>query len=299
MRKNLGIVNEGGRALLIINPIAGPQKSRVVERLIEVVGGGPWPLTVVRTQKAGDARQAAADAPDDTAVIIAAGGDGTINEAICGMRRRDIPLGIVPFGTANLLAGEFGIPGDIKKACELIYRGQWRAVDLGETEKGCFLAVGGAGFDAAVVHRFASLRKGNVNFASYLQPVVETMVSYPFPRITVELDGERVTDDATAVIIANTRRYGGPFVLTPDAKPDDGLFDVCIFDSANAGVYGAHMTAALLQSSSKLPGVWVFRAKSVKCSSGKQVPVQLDGDPHGYLPATFEILPGAVKLIAP
>jgi YegS/Rv2252/BmrU family lipid kinase len=294
-----GSAKEEGRALLIVNPIAGLQKVRAVDKLITLLGQGRWPLTVVETQKAGDAREAAAGAAAETSVIIAAGGDGTINEVICGMRGRDIPLGVVPFGTANLLAGEFGIPWDIEKACELIFRGRWRALDRGETASGCFLAVAGAGFDAAVVHRFAGLRKGNVTFASYLQPIIETMISYPFPQITVALDGERVTDGATAVIVANTRRYGGPFILTPDATPDDGLFDVCIFDSPNAGAYGAHMAAALLQSSAKLPGVWVFRAKTVECTSGGAVPVQLDGDPHGHLPTTFRIIAGAVKLIAP
>jgi len=299
MNRDVGAGYTKGRALLILNPIAGMAKSRAVDRLIKTLSEAPRTLTVLRTEKAGDARRAAAEAPEDTAVVIVAGGDGTINEVICGMRSLEIPLGIIPFGTGNLLAGEFKIPHNIEKACRLIQEGRWRRVDLGWTERGSFLAVAGAGFDAAVVHRFARLRRGNVNFASYLQPIVETMVSYPFPRITVELDGHTVTDGATAVVVANTRRYGGPFVLTPGAKPDDGLLDVCLFDSANAGVYSAHMAATLLQSGQKLPGMWVFQAKSVRCSSEKPVPVQLDGDPRGHLPITFEIRPSAVKLVAP
>jgi YegS/Rv2252/BmrU family lipid kinase len=294
-----GEVSRDGRMLVVVNPISGSRRSGRVECLIRELAAGPWKVEVVRTERAGDARQAAASAGEGTALAVAVGGDGTLNEVISGLGSRGIPVGVVPLGTANLLAREFHIPLDIKGACSLVLRGRWRGVDLGRTDRGVFLSVAGAGFDAAVVHRFASRRSGNARFSSYFQPILETVSAYPFPRIAVELDGALLTHEATGVVVANTRNYGGPFIMARDARPDDGLLDVCVFDSANAGVYTAHMAAVLLQNPDLLPGADFLRARCVTCRSEGEVPVQLDGDPRGYLPITFEVVPGAVKLISP
>ena len=288
-----------GRILLVVNPISGGEKADRTRRLVQKLSADSMDLTVVETERSGDARRAAASMPPDTSIIVAAGGDGTVNEVVGGMRDRRVAVGIIPLGTANLVAREFRIPVDIEAACDLVLKGRRRPIDLGRTEDGCFLAVAGAGFDAAVVHRMAESRNGNIKTSSYLEPMIEMIASYPFPRISVEADGAQVTEEATDVIVANTRSYGGPFILAPDAKPDDGLFDVCIFNSPNIGAYAAYMAAAVMQSHDLLPSTTVLRARTVRCVSSGDVPVQLDGDPHGRLPVTFQIEAGAVQLIVP
>jgi YegS/Rv2252/BmrU family lipid kinase len=296
---NRGVVHQKGRILVIVNPSSGRRKAACAERLLRELGGEPWRVEVIETRAAGDATRVSAAAPPDTSLFIAVGGDGTINEVIAGRQNAEIPIAVVPTGVANVLAREFRIPRDIGAACRLARRGMWRAVDLGRTDRGCFLAIAGAGFDAAVTRCFAERRRGNARFSSYVGPAMEMLRRYAFPRFSVELDGRTAADDATSIVVSNTRNYGALFLMTPNAKPDDGLFDVCIFRARSSVGQTVCAAAAVAGCHGLLPGVTMHRARRVRCISTKRVPVQLDGDPRGFLPITFEIEPAAVRLVSP
>jgi diacylglycerol kinase (ATP) len=288
----------GQRVVLIANPISGRKRVARVEMMARELDG-PWSLEVVETRRSGDARRAAGSLSDDTVLVVAAGGDGTVNEVISGLSKRNIPVAIVPLGTANVLAKEFGIPRDIKGACEVARLGRWRSVDLGVSDRGYFLAVAGVGFDAAVVREFSRFRTGNASLASYLDPIWRIVQTYRFPSITVTVDGRVISEAATSVIVANTRSYGGPFVVAPRARPDDGFLDVCVFTAADAALQAVYMAASVLEGHTLLPGVETLRARSVSCESGKRVPVQLDGDRRGSLPVSFSVEPSAIRLVVP
>ena len=115
----------------------------------------------------------------------------------------------------------------------------------------------------------------------------------------MELDGKVVADDARAVFIANTRSYGGPFIIAPDAKADDGYLDVCMVFSRKPAAYAAYMGASMAGMHRYLPGVRMLRARRIRCWSDGEVPVQLDGDPAGHLPLDISIQPGAIELLTP
>jgi len=287
---------EQGPILLVVNPRAGRHRPRRIERLLDGLGRA---VRVVSTQGAGDARRAVEALAGEAALVIAAGGDGTLNEVLSGLADRDIPLAVVPLGTSNIVAKELNLPGDLHAACRLAVRGARRRLDVVRTDRGPFLGVAGAGFDAAVVHAFARRRRGHTTLSAYLGPIGHTLGHYRWPRMTVECDGRVVTERATQVIVANVRRYGGPFVPAPFARPDDGWLDVCLF--AWAGRLGLVLFAllSLAGAHAVLPGVRMLRARRVRCTSRDAVPVQLDGEARGTLPFRCEIVPAAVRLAAP
>ena len=128
---------------------------------------------------------------------------------------------------------------------------------------------------------------------------METLWSARFPRFTVEVDGEVVTHHATSAVIGNMRTYGGPFCLTPRATPDDGVLDICVFRARHSLGFAAYWSGATLGLHTLLPGVSTHRGSRIVLGDATGVPVHLDGDPAGSLPMTFELEPGAVRIIAP
>ena len=288
-----------GRVLLIVNPASGRRRHRLTERVKDVLDDGPRRVELLETASAGDARRVAADAPDDIARIVAVGGDGTLNEVLDGLAGRDIPVAVIPTGTANILARAMRIPLGIVGSAHLARDGRWRRMDVGRTDRGSFVAVASAGFDAAVVHAFAATRQSNIAMRDYVAPVLNMFLRYGFPKVSVTCDGRKITDRATTVIVGNTPVYGAPCTPTPNASPYDGLLDVAVFTSSTLPGFLTQIAAATFGWHDALPGVYMLRARRVECTSAANVPVQKDGDPAGRLPVTFEIAPGALRLVAP
>lgn len=300
-RDKCNIANSAGngRALLIVNPFCGGGRSGLSRRIAHELRYLPYDLDVCETEAPGEARLIAADPPPDTNLIVAAGGDGTISEIVTGLKDRRIPLGIVPLGTANVLARQFNIPLGIRASCDVISGGRISMVDLGESDRGCFLAIAGAGFDAAVVHKYHPTRDGKTSQSDYMRHVFQVIHEYKFPKIQVELDGKIVTEKARSVFIANTRSYGGPFVIAPGAKADDGYFDVCVAFARTSFEYAIFMSASILRCHVDMPRIKIYRARKIRCLSDGDVPAQIDGDPAGFLPLEMTVRPAEIKLLTP
>lgn len=294
------------RVLLVVNPIAGRNAGRrLLPAARQELADRGLAVQVVETQQSGDAERAARAAAAEMAaseadcVVAAIGGDGTLAEVARGVAASRVPVAAIPAGVGNILARELGIPRDLRAACRLIAEGRPRSIDLVRTDRGAFLTVAGAGFDALVVERFARQRKGPVRKRSYIRPALEILRNARFPRFAVEVDGRVVARRATWAVVGNIRAYGGPFCLTPRARPDDGVLDVCVFRSQRRLAYACYLPGAALRLHLFMPGVSYHRARRVAFHGAAEVPVQLDGDPCGGLPITFEPDPKAVRIIAP
>ena len=184
------------------------------------------------TRAAGDALRRVAACEGSVDRIVAAGGDGTLNEVVNGLADPSAtPLAPLALGTANMLAVALGVPRDPEQLAEVIDRGSVRRIDLGCVGTTRFLGVVGVGFDALVTEEVRRTRRGPLGYHGYALPILRALRRYRPPRLDVRLDGGAPIACGFA-IVAKLPNYGGLFAVTPDARLDSGHLDVCLFRDA-------------------------------------------------------------------
>jgi len=223
------------KAILIVNPTAGRgYAERVLPQIREYLKAEDLNFDVVLTQAPGHAtdlaRKAMADGYD---LLVAVGGDGTSNEVINGIMaaRNGNKVGmmsVIPVGSGNDFSVGIGMPQDLREACHRVAHGTPRLIDVGQVNDRYFGNGVGVGFDAIVGLVAAKYRRLR-GLPLYLLAVLQTILLYfQAPVITVECDGEKHSAPLIMISVANGRRYGGGFWVTPEAKMDDGLFDLML-----------------------------------------------------------------------
>ncbi len=239
--------------------------------------------------------------------VAGAGGDGTINEVASGLPPGGPPICHLPSGTANVLAKEIALPRSIAGLSDVVAEGRAIFWDVGverTTGRRALLFVS-AGYDADVVHLFHEKRTGPIHMWQYCWWGVKSVVENEAPEIGVELDGVEVTKRAAWVIVSNVKRYGGPLEFTPNAKPDDGLFEVLVLHDRGRRDTVRMFWRAVINNFTgmdlQLGGVTFHGARRVRLwsNNGRKVPVQVDGDPCGCLPVDYEVHPGMVGILGP
>ncbi len=279
------------RILVIFNPAASSgSKARAFRRFLDSRAGPN--VTLAPTQGPGDATKlAAADRNHD--LIVAAGGDGTINEVVNGITGK--PLGILPFGTVNVFTKELGIPANLAAAWRVLETGRTRAIDLGCAEfagqKRYFVQLAGVGFDASAVRAVSLKLKKKVGPLSYVVAGLKMLRTVHAP---VEV-APGVT--GVAVLIGNGRYYGGKVRVFPRAKLDDGLLDVCVFEKFGAWELLRYLPGILCGQHPKLAGVHYFQTAEFTCQT--VAPFELDGEDAGDGPVKFSVKPGALQVVVP
>jgi YegS/Rv2252/BmrU family lipid kinase len=291
---------------LIFNPSAQGQKAAAFRSRLASL----YPNCVVRLTRApGDARQLAAQAArDGFGTIIAVGGDGTANEVVNGMA--DVPqalvsvrLGIFPLGTINVFARELGLPRDLAGAARTLMAGREMSIDLGRVEfiadgrSQCrhFLQLAGAGLDARAVELVSWELKKRTGPVAYAVAALKALKEAQ-PVVNVEGAG---THSGQLVLLGNGRFYGGSFEVFPGASLRDGLLDVCVMPKVTAW---RPVQLALGLATGSVHRFWEarhFRSATVTLRSSARVGLQLDGEYAGELPATFSLLPQALRVIVP
>jgi YegS/Rv2252/BmrU family lipid kinase len=288
------------KLFVIFNPAARGEKSQRVRRFLEAKAGPS--ITLAPTQRADEARLLAARAvTEGYRIIIAAGGDGTINEVVNGMGRSDSVLGVLPLGTVNVFAQELGIPRRIAAAWALIQNGRPRTIDLARAESHgvtrYFIQLAGVGIDARAVRAASWELKKRVGPLSYVWAGLKTL-SEPHTRIEVSANGSG-SAAGVAVLIGNGRYYGGRFTLFPRARMDDGLLDVCVFEKYGYLDVLRFGPAILRGTHINMGGVKYFQADRLVCHAPGLTPFELDGEDAGDAPVTFSVVPRALRVIAP
>ena len=284
---------------LIVNPVSGrgkgpPAAARVKSRL-ESAGHA---VRIQETRAAGDAARLAGAAVLNGETVVAVGGDGTLREVVEGTGP-DTRIGLIPAGTANVLARDLGVPRDPERAACLLLEGTSQPVDMGWVNGRPFLAMVGVGQDADVVRRLAERRNGPIRMSSYVLPSIETLFGYRYVTLDVEIDGEPLDVPVYGVIVSNTANYGGIFSVTPDADATDGWLDwQCVVQPGRGAVLGWSMAAIRRRKAG--PRLARYgRARRVVVTADDPAPVQVDGDPFGMTPVSIEIAPGRVSIILP
>ena len=284
------------KTLIILNPAARSEKaSRLLERIRELSGGVPIRLT----SEAGDARRIAAEAVQEgVEVIIAAGGDGTLNEVVNGIGNAPVRLGILPVGTMNVFATELGIPhGNLERAWGIIEAGKVVAVDLPKANDTRFIQLAGVGLDAEVVRKTTADSKKALGPLSYLLTLVQVAAHKP-ARVELVAEGGRVREGSFA-LIGNGRLYGGPFPVFKRASLYDGLLDVLVFQNQSHWDVVRYFQAIAFGTHPELPDVEYFQTSSLRVTSQGDIPVELDGEVAGVLPCLFSVESEKLQVIAP
>jgi diacylglycerol kinase (ATP) len=297
------------KPLIILNPAARSEKAgRLSDRLRALCGDAE----IRQSAHPGDAEQIAREGVSGGfTTIVAAGGDGTVNEVVNGLMASGgggIALGILPVGTMNVFAMELGIPTQsLEKAWEVILSGVTRRIDLPYADsygsadspggRRRFVQLAGVGLDAEVVRRTSRESKKALGPLSYLLSLAQVAgAKSPLVRLRDAGGRER---EASFLLIGNGRYYGGPFKMFRQGSPSDGLIDVLIFRNQSPWDLLRYMHAILIGQHAGLQDVEYFQTTTLEVDSGEPVPYELDGEMAGYLPLTFGLEHEALSVLAP
>ena len=251
----------------------------------------------------GHLAQAASEAHG--ALLVVVGGDGTVNEVVNGVAGTDAEIAVLSSGTGEDFGRTHGVPDRFEDAVRTVLGGATRTIDLGRVEcegspSRFFANVGSVGMSGAVARRANSMTKRFGGRATFFYALTREFLAWQNTRVVVELDGgvqrEGLLHD---VIVANGNFHGGGMKLAPDARQDDGLFDVVTIGDITKLDFVT--TAPKLYSGRYLshPKVELLRSSSVAIDAAEPLPLEVDGEPIGTTPARFEVVRAALRLRVP
>ena len=289
-------------AALIYNPLSGRlrwKRQRDLDRATHLLDAYGIRIVRIPTTGAGSAtalaREQVAAGRD---LIIACGGDGTVNEVVNGMAGSRVPLALLPAGTGNVLAKELGLPWDIWRAAEYIPAGEVRRIALGRAGERYFICMAGVGVDANTVYRLSVKTKLSLGMLAYWIESFRQLLEYEFPLFSVRVEGQSF--QAALLIASRTKNYGGPVQLTRRADLFSDEFEVCLFQRRNRFLYLLYFLALQAGLLERFRDVRFLRTRRVEAQPGEQrIQVQVDGELAGALPMDFVIVPEALSLLVP
>jgi len=310
------------KGTVIYNPVAGrrpARREREIRAAAAILRQAGLEIELAPTERADMAHELAQTAVANGAdVVFACGGDGTINEVINGLAPSQVPLGILPGGTANILAHELRLPLHPVRAARQFVRWKPRRIALGrarwtetppattaaspvpQTCSRYYITVAGVGYDAHIVYTLSPWLKKNFGVAGYVMEALRQFVLYSYPRFSCRMDG--FEKQGTFAVIHRTRLYAGWLHMAPTADLFAPHFAVCSFPSRSRPRYLLYALAVLARQHLRLPDVSLDHCNEVACShidSSETIRFELDGELGGTLPATFEIVPDALTLLGP
>jgi len=250
------------------------------------------------------AREAAADAD----LLVAVGGDGTVNEVVNGIAGLDVELALIPRGTGGDFVRTFGIPRKLDRAVEVALRGRTRAIDLGrgryrswagEDEDSYFANIASAGMSGAIAKRTNETSKALGGKVSYAWATVAVFSRWRSDEVRVRVDGTERAGRMHDVIVANGRYLGGGMKMVPEAEPDDGLLDVLLIGDLTKRDLLLTMPKTYRGKHLPHPKATLLRGTTVEIDAPEPLPVELDGEQPGTTPVCFEIVPRALRLRVP
>jgi len=289
------------RAVVLLNPAAGRGKARGrLAKALEVLRGGGVAPEIRESSSAGHlvelARQARDERPD---MVISAGGDGTHHYVLNGLWGGDVPLGVLSLGSGNDFANGLGIPVDARGAGAALLGGRSVWIDLARVGSRVYGCIAGAGLDS-IVNRYANDRVRHVHGSlAYAWSILRCIGPFRPQHLELRSDGESFSGEVMFAVVGNSISYGGGLKLTPRARVDDGVLDVCIVPRmaktellwwVPRAYHGGHLAH---------PRIRYFQARTVTLQSSSRLELFGDGEFIQELPATIEVAPRAVRVIVP
>jgi len=291
------------KARIIYNPTSGREAFRkelptVLEKF-EVAG---YETSAHATIGEGDAKKAAEIAVDrQYDLVVAAGGDGTINEVIHGIAEKEYrpKFGIIPTGTTNDFARALHIPRDIKKAVDVIIAGKSMFLDIGKANEHYFINIAGGGKLTELTYDVPIKLKTVLGQLAYYVKGIEMLPSLKPVHAKIEFDGQVVDEDIMLFLISNTNSVGGFEKLAPDAKINDGYFDLLILRKTNLAEFIRIATLAVRGAHLDDENVIYKQAKHIKVTPADKMQLNIDGEYGGLLPGEFTNLKQHIEFMVP
>jgi YegS/Rv2252/BmrU family lipid kinase len=293
--------NRALRVRVILNPHAGNAEDmggvKAAKTLWEAHG---WHVEVMLTAYAGHAIVLARDAAHEGFdMVVAAGGDGTVNEVINGIARSNTVLAVLPIGTGNVWGREIKLPLQVVDAAQALLTGSPVRLDLGSANGRYFLLMAGVGFDAAVTRAVLPAAKRRFGLIAYAVEALRAASDVRGTRVRLVLDGRPINSRVLMIVIGNSRLYGAFLQITHHASLTDGLLDVAVIKGETIRSAPLHLLSILLRRYHLNPDINYYRAREVQLTSVTPLAVQLDGDPVGTTPMTFRAEPHALQVLVP
>lgn len=289
------------RALLIINPEARrqPRRSRLEEGISWLRARG-WEVERQAAQHRGDVERLAAEGADrEVDCVVACGGDGTLHEALNGVVGTRTALALVPAGTVNVWAAEAGLPHDPVEALKILEEGDRLRIDTGRAGDRAFLLMASVGLDSLVAGRVSSGLKRRLGMLPYIAHAALEMRNFEGFEAEILLDGERVQTGVVALVAGNTRSYGRVLSITPQARADDGLLDVCIYTGSGRLRFMQSLLKTAARRHLQDSSVIYYQAREIDVRTQLRWPVQLDGEVVSSTPIRFSSVPSSLTVVVP
>jgi diacylglycerol kinase (ATP) len=297
-------------ALLIVNPRAGRAGALLnggldrVRKILAAQGTeSDWTCTET-PQAAEEAARSAIQQKRD--LVIACGGDGTLNAVVNGLAGSAVPMALLPAGTANILAKELGVSKNVERAAASLAGSTPRRIALGmiTTHDGVsngryFMCVGGAGPDGAIVDAVNNHLKRHTGMLAFWAEGARQLALYKFPRFRVTTEDREL--EATMIVVGRSKHYGGPLRITTEADLFGDDFQIMVCATRSRVAYFSFVALALAGQVRLAPGIQFVRSKQFRCApiDGPPVLAQVDGEPAGQLPAEFRAVSNALTLLVP
>lgn len=286
--------------LVIHNPAAGRRRQRRLAATLHALRSHDCTFELRATTRGGDAEAIVRSAAAGYDAVVAAGGDGTINEVVNGLVTLAPPrpaLAVIPLGTANVLATELGLTGRPAQTARVIATAPPRPLHLGMAADRHFVMMASAGFDAQVVADLSLARKRQAGRLAYVMEALEQLWRYPYPPLRVVADDTEY--EAFTVVACNGRHYGGPFVAAPAADLGRPELQVVMLRRGGWRATVRYTLALAAGRLSRLPDVTIVAARRLTISGPPGAPVQADGDLVATLAVDIAVAERSVTVLAP
>lgn len=284
---------------IILNPTAGARKRGLLDAVIARLRAAGADVTVELTTAPGHATELARNAArtGSADVIVAAGGDGTINEVARGLLGQGVPLGIIPLGTANVLAIEIGLRPRAEEVASMLLGGPAELIGTGVVQDEIFLMMVGIGFDGEIVHAINPRLKRLWGKGAFVWAGLKVWARGPGRDIRLVVDGRE--KQAAWAVVTNGRHYAGPFVLAPDASITHPGLTLFLFRKGSRLSFAIYLVALGLGLVPRLRTVEVLPARHIVVHAPEGLAVEVDGDDRGYLPQTIAQGTQFLRLVVP
>jgi YegS/Rv2252/BmrU family lipid kinase len=290
-------------AVVIINPLSGHgrQQSQIDAHTAlahEVLSSHGLSATIRPTTKAGDSHAFAGEAvAAGCDLVIAWGGDGTINEAASALIHTGVPLGIIPAGSGNGLASDLLVPFDARAALHLAASGRTMAIDAGQVDECLFFNIAGVGIDAVIAARFNARGMSRRGLAAYLRLSAAELARYRCQTYELVIGEERVSYRAMLVACANGRQYGNRLLIAPGARLDDGLLEVVVVEQLSLPAIAWRLPSLFRGTLRAGRGITTRAASDLRIRTSGAIPFHVDGEPRlGRDELHVRIIPGALNV---
>jgi len=321
------------QAELIYNPSGGQVVVRhELDNVVAFLDHLGWSVILRETSKPLQATELARHAVNRGAqVVIAAGGDGTVNEVANGLVNTDAALGVLPVGTTNSWALQMGIPAlnplfpgtkaakmiaaleervahpipanyyrkMLLDAAQVLVDGRTVAVDVGDLSGRYFLMWAGIGFDAAIAQSIPLEEKKALGSWAYVLPAIESASRFYGTDAQLNLDGQLVKVSTPFIVVSNIQLYGGMIAIGARARVDDGKMDVCIFKGGGFFTFVQQAIKVLTHRHLEDPQVEYYQCREIVVESAHPLPVHVDGEPFTTTPVAIRTVPSSLKVIVP